>query len=163
MATNKERRIRNAVNKTNSSHKISKSLILGSRSLLKTIKRFSKKANMIGMSRITKTQRLMHVDSFSQVAMKKRIFNIQFMNRPRLGQSNTQNNANDSRFDHWAKSFITVNTQIMQMVAGFCGGSHNKDKKKEERQEKRRRRDGCSRERWLAGRRREAEAKESKT
>ena len=51
--------------------------------LFKTIKRFLKKTNMIWIGAIFEAKRLLTIDCFLKRAMKKSVFDIELMNRPR--------------------------------------------------------------------------------
>lgn len=110
---NKERRIGFGGNKAYGLNKSSKALKPCTRSLFKAIKRFVEETNKIWRGGILKTRGLLTINSFIESAMKKSIFNIKLMNRPRRGNSKTKNNTNSAWFNNRRKSLIKVNTMLL--------------------------------------------------
>jgi hypothetical protein len=76
----------------------------------------------MGVFRIFKSQRLVHVHCFFQFTMKKSILDIQLMNLPRSGCSNAENCANSSWFYNWDKSFSTVNANLLTCTITYKSG-----------------------------------------
>jgi hypothetical protein len=54
--------------------------------------------------------------------MEKCILDIQLMNMPRFGKSNTEYSANGSRFDNCTKSLSTINANLLTCIITYKTG-----------------------------------------
>ncbi|KAJ9565348.1 hypothetical protein OSB04_001314 [Centaurea solstitialis] len=69
---------------------------------------------MIGKRTVYIARRLTHVNSLSEITMKKGILNIKLMNRPVTGDGDAKNRADSGRFDNWTESVIKVQTRLLR-------------------------------------------------
>jgi hypothetical protein len=86
------------------------------RRLFDSIKRFLELAIMSGMSNINKASRLSAINRLREFPMQSgilNIFNIQFMNRPRLRSCNAKNHANCGGLHHGTEGFTIINTFLL--------------------------------------------------
>lgn len=88
-----------------------KPLIPGLGGLLESIQGFSKKTDMIRMSRVHNTRGLFTVHWFVERPMKKQICNIELVNGPLFGDGKSKNRAHCCRLNDRAKSFIIVDAR----------------------------------------------------
>src|SRR5581483_3849204 len=68
---------------------------------------------MIGKRTVYIARRLTHVNSLSEVTMKKGILNIKLMNGPVSGDGDAKNRANSGRFDNRTESVIKVQSGLL--------------------------------------------------
>jgi hypothetical protein len=82
MRENEERCVSLTGNKTKAMQLIAQSSVPCARRLLQTIERTLKLANMLGITRILKTRRLLHIHIFLKKSMKERIADINLAKAP---------------------------------------------------------------------------------
>ena len=87
--------------------------------LFKTIKRFLKKTNMIRIGRMFKPERLLTIDRFLKGAMKKIIFYIKLMDRPRRRDGDAKDSTNSAGFDNWRESLIIIDAMLLRVTTAY--------------------------------------------
>lgn len=74
---------------------------------------------MIWKSWIMKTERLMQINSFPKVTVKKFILYIKLVNMPMSRNKNAQNNAYGIRLNNQIESLSIVNTMLLTTFVGY--------------------------------------------
>src|SRR4051812_34434925 len=77
------------------------------------------KTNMIRIGGIFKAKRLLTIDCFLKRAMKKIIFDIELMNRPRRRHNNAKDSTNSAGIDNWRESLIIINVVLLRVTTAY--------------------------------------------
>ena len=119
MMKGKERCIRTGGSEANSLSISGKTLKPSPWCLFETIKRFLKKTNIIRIRRIFKTKWLLTIDCFLKRAMKKSVFYIKLMNRPRRRDGDAKDSTNSAGFDNWRESLIIIDAMLLRVTTAY--------------------------------------------
>jgi hypothetical protein len=114
---NKERGVGPTGGETQLKKTITQAGIPSSRRLLKSIQSPLKLAHMLGILRVLKTGRLLHVNIFLKKTMKEGVADINLTKAPSSRYSKREHKTNGDWFYHWTECVMIVNTLLLSEPA----------------------------------------------
>jgi hypothetical protein len=114
---NKERSVGPTGSETQLEKAITQAGIPSSRRLLKSIHGPLELTNMLGIPRILKTGRLLHVNIFFKKTMKEGVADINLSEAPSSRYGKREHKTNCGWFYHWTECVMIVNTLLLSEPA----------------------------------------------
>jgi hypothetical protein len=114
MAQHKQGHIRLRGNKTKAMGMDSEPLVPCSGRLLESIERFMQPADVVRMSQVEKTRRLLTINLLIESAVKKSILDIKLVNRPGERDSKTEDDTDGIWLDDRTKCLVEVDAGLLR-------------------------------------------------